>query len=95
MQRRSDRRGGVVGIGKGHADSARNRLSCTSRAGRNNNMVPVKWGPEEEANEKYHLSQPPGGDNPSSVNQPIQQPRLNVQRASQLVMDFIIYQPHI
>lgn len=32
----------------------------------------VKWGPEDEANEKYHLGQPPGGDNPSRMNQPIQ-----------------------
>ena len=48
-----------------------------------------------EVNERYHLSQPSGSDNPSSMNQSIQQSRLNIQRAPQLIMDLIVYQPQI
>jgi hypothetical protein len=60
-----------------------------------NKGASVKGGFVDEANKVYHLSKPPGGDDPSSVDQSVEQPRLNIQCASQLVMDFIVYQPQV
>jgi len=37
-----------------------------------------------------HLRQPPSRHYPSSMNQPIQEPRLDVQGPSQLVLDLIV-----
>jgi hypothetical protein len=60
-----------------------------------NKGASVKSGFVDKADEVYHLSKSPGGNNPPSVDQPIQQPGLNVQRAPQLVMDFIVYRPRL
>ena len=53
----------------------------------------VKSGWMNKVDEVYHLGKSPGCDDPSSVDQPVQQPGLNIQGAPQLVVDFIIYGP--